>query len=116
MEVLKSVRIVTGYIVIDGGRQNSSTMPLTMSFLENLEMIEGRHLYFDKYSIYIIGNYFMKWMGLKSLKRVKNGLIAFKQNRLLCYSNKIPFEQVLGVKDYVWKENMNENECGLLFI
>lgn len=112
LEVLKSVRIVTGHIVIDGGRQLNTNMPTSLGFLENLEIIEGRNLYFDKYSMYVIGNYDLKWLGLKSLKRIKNGFISFKHNRMLCYSYHIPFEEVLGVKDSTWKANMNERECG----
>lgn len=41
LEVLKSVRIITGYVMIDGGKQNNSKIPTSLSFLENLEIIEG---------------------------------------------------------------------------
>uniref|UniRef100_A0A915D6W2 receptor protein-tyrosine kinase n=1 Tax=Ditylenchus dipsaci TaxID=166011 RepID=A0A915D6W2_9BILA len=111
LEVLKSVRIVTGYIAIDGGRHSNSNKPHSLSFLENLEMIEGRQLYFEKYSLYVIGNADLKWLGLKSLKKIKHGLLSFSHNKNLCYSYTIPFGPFLGVKESVWKNNKNPDEC-----
>ncbi|KAI1729731.1 receptor L domain-containing protein [Ditylenchus destructor] len=111
LDVLRSVKIVTGHVVIDGGRQNNPNKPTSLAFLENLEMIEGRQLYYEKYSLYVIGNNDLKWLGLKSLRKIKNGLVSVSQNRNLCYSYSIPFNGFLGVKDSVWKANMNTTEC-----
>jgi len=111
LDVLKSVRVVTGYVVIDGGKHSASNRPTSLSFLDNLEMIEGRHLYFEKYALYVIGNPDLKWLGLRSLKRVKSGLLSFTQNTNLCYSHTIPFRSVLSVRDSAWKNNARAEDC-----
>lgn len=56
LEVLKSVRIVTGHVMIDGGKQKNFNMPISLSFLENLEIIEGL-LQIKKSKIYFFFNY-----------------------------------------------------------
>lgn len=82
-----------------------------MDFLENLEIIESRNLYYDKYSLYVVGNYHMTSLGLKSLRKVRNGVVGFRQNRNLCYGSIIPFDKKYGVIGN-WSENMHPKECG----
>lgn len=47
LEVLRSVRIVTGFVVVDGSKTRSRLKPNSLGFLENLEVIEGRRLYYE---------------------------------------------------------------------
>jgi hypothetical protein len=47
LDVLKSVRIVTGFVVVDGSKKASKLKPKSLGFLENLEVIEGRKLYYE---------------------------------------------------------------------
>ncbi|KAI6174995.1 Receptor protein-tyrosine kinase [Aphelenchoides bicaudatus] len=111
LEVLRTVKVVTGYVVVDGGNNNQlAGRPRSMDFLENLEIIEARNLYFDKYSLYVVGNYHMSSLGLKSLRKIRDGVVGFRQNRNLCYGFGIPFDGKYGVIGN-WSENMNEREC-----
>lgn len=83
-----------------------------MDFLENLEIIEGRKLYFDKYSLHAVGNHHMTSLGLKSLRRIRNGVVMFRSNSNLCYGRGIPFKEKFGVNASVWINNMHGRECG----
>lgn len=92
-----------------------SDRPRSLDFLENLEIVEGRKLYYEKYAMYVVGNYHMTSLGLKSLRKVQRGAIGFKDNRNLCYGRGIPFKQKYQVMDAMWKENMPDRECGEFF-
>ncbi|KAL3085401.1 hypothetical protein niasHT_033630 [Heterodera trifolii] len=111
LDVLRSVQIVTGFVVVDGGRKRNKRKPTSLEFLSNLEVIEGRKLYFEQFALYVIGNMELTRLGLRSLKRIKNGIVTVRENRLLCYSYTIPFEKYFGIKESAWAENMNETLC-----
>ena len=71
-------------------------------------------LFLQKYALYIIGNPDLKWLGLRSLRRIKNGLVSVQRNERLCYGYSIPFGRALGVRESLWKENMEPKNCGKL--
>uniref|UniRef100_A0A183C6L3 receptor protein-tyrosine kinase n=1 Tax=Globodera pallida TaxID=36090 RepID=A0A183C6L3_GLOPA len=111
LNVLRSVQIVTGFVVVDGGRMKNKRKLTSLEFLSNLKVIEGRKLYFEKFALYVIGNMELTRLGLRSLKRIKNGIVSVRENRLLCYSYTIPFEQYFGIRESAWSDNMNESLC-----
>lgn len=82
-----------------------------MNFLENLEVIEGRERYYDKYALSVGGNYHLTSLGLKSLRKISNGAIAFRQNRNLCYGRGIPFKEKYKTKEVTWRGNMPNETC-----
>ncbi|KAI6204000.1 hypothetical protein M3Y94_00622000 [Aphelenchoides besseyi] len=111
LNVLKSVRVITGYVIIDGGnRSNAYTRPRSLDFLENLEIIEGRELYHKKYAMYVVGSNDLHSLGLRSMRKIRNGVIGFRQNPNLCYGRQIPFKQRYGV-NATWVSNMSEQQC-----
>ncbi|KAI6208718.1 EGF receptor and Furin cysteine rich region and Tyrosine protein kinase domain containing protein [Aphelenchoides besseyi] len=111
LNVLKSVRVITGYVIIDGGnRSNAYTRPRSLDFLENLEIIEGRELYHKKYAMYVVGSNDLHSLGLRSMRKIRNGVIGFRQNPNLCYGREIPFKQRYGV-NATWVNNMPEQQC-----
>lgn len=113
LEVLKSVKVVTGHVVIDGGvNDRSGDRPRSLDFLENLESIEGQKLYYDKFSLFVINNYHLNALGLKSLRKIRSGAIGFRQNRNLCYGRNIPFKDKYQVTKMLWEQNMPDRECG----
>ena len=124
LEVLRSVRIVTGFVVVDGSKTRSRLKPNSLGFLENLEVIEGRRLYYEasananyylmelqKYALYVIGNPDLKWLGLRALRQIDTGLVSMQHNERLCYSHSVPFDRLLGVREYNWKDNMEPAKC-----
>lgn len=116
MTVLKNLKLnfSARFVAIEGGRAHSHKRPTSLNFLDGLEMIEGRRLYHERFALYVIGNYELKWLGLRSLKKVKRGTVLIKGNRNLCYSQSIPFDRLLGVNGSSWRENKNTEECGSL--
>ncbi|CAD5205875.1 unnamed protein product [Bursaphelenchus okinawaensis] len=111
LNMLKTVKIVTGHVALDGGVKRGADGPRSLDFLESLEVIEGRTLYFKKYSIYAIGNDYLQSLGLNSLRKVANGGVSLTKNKNLCYGQGIPFKKLYGIKDIVIKENMNNQTC-----
>lgn len=112
LEVLKTVRIVTGHVAIDGGLFGNPNKPRSLEFLSNLEMIEGRRLYYEKFALYVIGNEDLKSLGLKSLRKIRTGHLAFTKNRNLCYGYTIAYKKLLNANETIWKENMKKEDCG----
>ncbi|KAH7724854.1 TK/EGFR protein kinase [Aphelenchoides avenae] len=111
LEVLRTVRIVTGHVAIDGGLISNPNKPRSLDFLSNLEMIEGRRLYYEKFALYVIGNEDLRSLGLKSLRKVRTGHVSFSRNRNLCYGYTIDYEKLLNVNQTIWKENMPPADC-----
>lgn len=114
LEVLRTVRIVTGHVAIDGGLISNPNKPRSLDFLSNLEMIEGRRLYYEKFALYVIGNEDLRALGLKSLRKVRTGHLAFSKNRNLCYGYTVAYNKLLNVNQTIWKENMPKEDCGSL--
>lgn len=54
----------------------------------------------------------MKWLGLKSLKKIGNGFIMFTRNPSLCYGYTIPFNKIFKIKNTSWTLNMKIDDCG----
>ncbi|KAI6218627.1 Receptor protein-tyrosine kinase [Aphelenchoides fujianensis] len=111
LDVLKSVKVITGYVIVDGGKKsNAYARPRSLDFLENLEIIEGRKLYHKKFAMYVVGSNDLHSLGLRSLRKVRNGVIGFRSNPNLCYGSGIPFKQRYGV-NASWTSNMAEDDC-----
>uniref|UniRef100_A0A1I8BNW2 receptor protein-tyrosine kinase n=1 Tax=Meloidogyne hapla TaxID=6305 RepID=A0A1I8BNW2_MELHA len=77
LEILKSIKIITGFVSIEGSNSKNPLRPTTLSFLENLELIEGRQLFFGKYALSIFGDPELKWLGLRSLSNITHGTPEF---------------------------------------
>ncbi|XP_048773673.2 epidermal growth factor receptor-like isoform X3 [Ostrea edulis] len=118
LEALKTVKEITGYLMVQGG--NSQEMP-DLSFLSNLQIIHGREL--D-----IAGNAFsaimtnLSSLELISLQSIKNGKISLFGNKHLCFIEGTDFTQLFTVqkkpgqefkiKDYVRsKDNRPPQDC-----
>jgi hypothetical protein len=48
------IKIITGYLAVEGSNRNNSLRPTTLGFLENLELIEGRQTYFGVFLFFFI--------------------------------------------------------------
>lgn len=75
-------------------------------------MVEGRTLYFKKYAIHVIGNDEFHSLGLRSLRKVRNGGVSITASRNLCYGTQVPFGKLFDVRDLYIKDNMNSTQCG----
>ncbi|CDW54152.1 epidermal growth factor receptor [Trichuris trichiura] len=85
LEALSSVRQVTHYVLIQSERLKS------LSFLRNLEKIEGRKLFESSYALYITHSFSMQYLGTVSLRSILNGDVYIASNYDLCYIHNIPW-------------------------
>ncbi|XP_055339018.1 epidermal growth factor receptor-like isoform X2 [Paramacrobiotus metropolitanus] len=91
LEQLSTIRKITGYLRIDGSHENMTDL----SFLRNLETIDGRVLD-DHSALTIVGNKYLQSLGLNSLKTIKAGMVKIVENRKLCYASDIAWSKVLS--------------------
>ncbi|KAM3721097.1 Receptor tyrosine-protein kinase [Dirofilaria immitis] len=95
LEALSKVKIVTEFIEIQTGDHS----PESLSFLRSLTTIEGRKLS-DQHALLVSSNYRLQELGLRSLKRIKNGRVYIGNNHQLCYMDTL---------ENYWKEIMQTN-------
>ncbi|KFD58289.1 hypothetical protein M513_01052, partial [Trichuris suis] len=87
LEALSSVQQVTHYVLIQSERLKS------LSFLRNLEKIEGRKLFESSYALYITHSFSMQYLGTVSLRSILNGDVYIASNYDLCYIHNIPWSK-----------------------
>ncbi|CAG9529879.1 unnamed protein product [Cercopithifilaria johnstoni] len=85
LEALKNVKIITEYVDV----QAAEFSPASLGFLSNLRTIEGRKLSLDQFALLITSNQNLKELGLRSLKRIKNGRVYIGKNEKLCFLDSI---------------------------
>uniref|UniRef100_A0A914YBF1 Receptor protein-tyrosine kinase n=1 Tax=Panagrolaimus superbus TaxID=310955 RepID=A0A914YBF1_9BILA len=88
---LRSVKIVTGYVMIDGGGIPNDKKPTNLKFLENLKVIEGRNLHV-RYSLVVQGLTNLTELGLRKLEKLSAGKAAFLNNSQLCYGKNLDWK------------------------
>ncbi|XP_063410960.1 epidermal growth factor receptor-like isoform X3 [Mytilus trossulus] len=86
LQILKSVKEVTGYIMI----QSNDTNFRNLSFLSNLEVIHGREVDATQSALNVMFTP-LKTLDLTSLRQIKNGHVTIAFNHHLCYLSDINF-------------------------
>uniref|UniRef100_A0A1I7XHA7 receptor protein-tyrosine kinase n=1 Tax=Heterorhabditis bacteriophora TaxID=37862 RepID=A0A1I7XHA7_HETBA len=110
LNVLKSVRMVSEYVQMAA----QTISPGSLSFLENLEFIEGRSLVSQKYSLVITKNDNLRTLGLRKLKTIKAGNVIIYENHMLCLANTINWTSILQKHGEARiLTNMNESKCAV---
>ncbi|XP_061163896.1 epidermal growth factor receptor-like isoform X2 [Saccostrea echinata] len=95
LDVLKTVKEITGYLMVQGG--NSQEMP-DLFFLSNLQIIHGREL--DMHTGVALGVFqvpLIRELDLLSLKKVLNGKILIGMNPNLCYVKPEMFMNIVDI-------------------
>ncbi|XP_070569491.1 epidermal growth factor receptor-like isoform X4 [Ptychodera flava] len=108
LDVLKTVREVTGYVNIF----HSGAQQLDLSFLENLEIIQGRDLY-EGYALNIMGTT-LRSLGMVSLRKISMGNVFIQHNSYLCYVTSAMFDDILentNIQKANVKRNRNRTTC-----
>ncbi|GAB1602446.1 epidermal growth factor receptor-like isoform X2 [Argonauta hians] len=107
LSYLKSVREITGSLTI----QESPPELKNLTFLGNLEVIQGRNEVINDISLEI-SQTLIEYLGLTKLKKIQNGNVRIRNNRRLCYVDTIKFHSIFtnptqedGVKN-------NNDNCG----
>lgn len=113
LNVLKSVTVITGIVIIQGKHQDFKDL----SFLGNLTAIYGRNA--KKYgqgAALSIGFTSIEALNLSSLKVIRNGDVIIAYNDNLCYADTIEFRNIFRRKAQRSKvvENRSPLECALL--
>ena len=131
MEVLKSIRIINGFVRIQSNTFKS------LNFLRNLETIRANtfvwvlkkstfkiaifkkafffwYLSHDKYSIVIQGKS-LRTLGLTKLRSIENGEVYIKAESL-CLCNTIKWDSILNIKNSLtYSKSINQEiNCGKL--
>ncbi|VDD95050.1 unnamed protein product [Enterobius vermicularis] len=115
LEILSTVRMVTQYVEIS----LFDYSPTNLSFLRNLETIVGRKQR-ARQSLKIFSNSNLKYLGLKSLKKILGGRVFITDNKALCYANTQSrtwddiIEEVpeAGHRKFRIERNRNPSICG----
>jgi hypothetical protein len=81
------VREITGYLLIDSVKN----LRILSQIIPYLSVIRGEKLYQNKFSIVIVNNGDLEFLGLNELIHIKNGNVKIINNRNLKYANKINF-------------------------
>uniref|UniRef100_A0A8C1Z2S8 Receptor protein-tyrosine kinase n=1 Tax=Cyprinus carpio TaxID=7962 RepID=A0A8C1Z2S8_CYPCA len=94
LSFLKSVREVTGYVLV--ALNQFDYLPL-----ENLRIIRGTKLYEGRYALAIFLNYRrddnfgLRQLGLKNLTEILNGGVYVDQNQFLCHADTIHWQDII---------------------
>ncbi|KAF7689754.1 receptor tyrosine-protein kinase erbB-4-like [Silurus meridionalis] len=94
LDFLKSIREVTGYVLVALNR--FEYLPL-----ENLRIIRGAKLYEDRYALAIFLNYRrdelfgLRQLGLNNLTEILNGGLYIDQNKFLCHVDTIHWRDIM---------------------
>uniref|UniRef100_A0A0K0DEY3 receptor protein-tyrosine kinase n=1 Tax=Angiostrongylus cantonensis TaxID=6313 RepID=A0A0K0DEY3_ANGCA len=92
LNVLKSVRMISEYVQM----ATQTVSPRNLSFLENLEFIEGRSLVTSKFALAINKNDNLEQLGLRKLKKIKAGSVIITENHGLCYAQTIKWDKIIA--------------------
>ncbi|XP_034415095.1 receptor tyrosine-protein kinase erbB-2 isoform X1 [Cyclopterus lumpus] len=86
----KKLEELTGYLYIDAWPEEWTNL----SVFESLKVIRGRMLYKGVFSL-AIQNLHIRSLGLRSLRSVSGGLVLLHNNSQLCYTNALPWNNLL---------------------
>ncbi|ULU03781.1 hypothetical protein L3Y34_016921 [Caenorhabditis briggsae] len=92
LKVLESVKIVSEYITVV--RQEF----FNMSFLQNLQIIEGRKHQHMRWALAIYQNDNLVELNLNSLKLIKTGSVIISDNHRLCYVGTVDWSTIIQSK------------------
>nr|CAD7198577.1 unnamed protein product [Timema douglasi] len=108
LEVFSTLREVTGFVNIQGYHQDFTNL----SYFRNLEVIGGRALteYFS--SLYIVKTS-LKFLGLRSLKKIHSGSVAILENKNLCFAKTINWTKIKKSSEHGTLDHNNKpkEEC-----
>nr|CAD7430777.1 unnamed protein product [Timema monikensis] len=108
LEVFSTLREVTGFVNIQGYHQDFTNL----SYFRNLEVIGGRALteYFS--SLYIVKTS-LKFLGLRSLKKIHSGSVAILENKNLCFAKTINWTKIKKSSEHGTLDHNNKakDEC-----
>ncbi|XP_043931644.1 receptor tyrosine-protein kinase erbB-4 isoform X2 [Protopterus annectens] len=94
LSFLRSIKEVTGYVLV--ALNQFDRLPL-----ENLRIIRGTKLYEDRYALAIFlnyrkdGHYGLKELGLKNLTEILNGGVYVDQNKFLCFTDTVHWQDIV---------------------
>uniref|UniRef100_A0A914EKV8 receptor protein-tyrosine kinase n=1 Tax=Acrobeloides nanus TaxID=290746 RepID=A0A914EKV8_9BILA len=105
---LKDITFVSGFVNIEGG---FISPPKSLDFLSNLEYIGGRGNHHG-YTLQILANSEIEYLGLKSLKQITSGHVVIKLNANLCYGYTINWKKFM-TKDFniIYERNTPNHTC-----
>ncbi|VDH91332.1 epidermal growth factor receptor, partial [Mytilus galloprovincialis] len=108
LQVLKSIKEVTGYIMI----QSNDTNFRNLSFLSNLEVIHGREVDATQSSLNIMFTP-LRNLDLISLRQIQNGHVTIAFNHHLCYISDINFTPMFVHKNLQMVRKMKNKKAEL---
>lgn len=109
--VFQSVRSISGWVSIQAHHPEFKNL----SFLSQLETIEGRTLWSSFHSLIIIKTSLTS-LNLRSLKRIKAGKVVIEENKDLCYGDISQFitKNITKKEEITIKNNADSRKCQAL--
>ncbi|XP_053311605.1 receptor tyrosine-protein kinase erbB-3 isoform X2 [Spea bombifrons] len=110
LSFLKSIHEVTGYVLI-------ALNIFTYLPLENLRVIRGKHLFENKYALYLLlnnqvnGPLGIHTLGFHQLTEIVEGSIHITENIHLCFIETIDWEDILPNPNYDIEKKDNNETC-----
>uniref|UniRef100_A0A4W5NSX5 Receptor protein-tyrosine kinase n=1 Tax=Hucho hucho TaxID=62062 RepID=A0A4W5NSX5_9TELE len=84
LEYFKTVKEISGFLLIQAWPEHLDSL----SPFENLEIIRGRTKQFGQVSFAALNLAHLKYLGLRSLREISDGIVVVKNNPQLCYTNR----------------------------
>ncbi|KAM8977527.1 receptor tyrosine-protein kinase erbB-3-like [Pelodytes ibericus] len=110
LSFLKSIREVTGYVLI-------AVNIFTYLPLENLRVIRGKHLYDEKYALYMVlnnqvnGTQGIQKLGFHQLTEIVQGTVHITKNEHLCFTDTIDWKDILRDSNTEVEIKENSKNC-----
>ncbi|XP_041823453.1 melanoma receptor tyrosine-protein kinase-like isoform X2 [Melanotaenia boesemani] len=109
LEYFRTVKEITGYLLITSWPENLTSL----SVFENLEIIRGRSLAQNQYSLAVVQLAPLQFLGLRSLKEISAGNVRLNGNPKLCYTDTMQWSRLLNSTEQKIKINgsPDSNDC-----
>jgi hypothetical protein len=100
---LDNIREITGYLLIHNTRAR------TLRF-KSLEIVRGKNLIKDKYSVFIDSNTRLETLDLANLKAIQSGMVYIHNNPDLCHMDEVNWLDILSKENRTVIFNNGEPE------
>lgn len=86
---LDNIKEITGYLLIHKTRLRNLTF-------KSLQLVRGKNLISDKYSVFIETNYRLEKLDLTNLREVQRGSVYIQHNPALCHMNQVIWDDIVN--------------------
>ncbi|KAL1006430.1 hypothetical protein UPYG_G00072270 [Umbra pygmaea] len=113
LDYFKTVKEISGFLLIQAWPEHLDSL----SPFENLEIIRGRTKRSVQISFAVLNLPHLKYLGLRSLREISDGNTVVKNNRQLCYTDKVNWRSLFRLDKQTSKfsNNGDISTCAQLY-